>query len=132
MKRILVVAACFGLIFAGNAWARSGGVSSPKPNPKQKHMKRGVASFYGKGTFRLASGRRVISQRHLFVAHRTLPFGTRVLFKRGNRRTVATVLDRGPYIHGRTWDLSWRAAKRLGLLRSGTGKVRYRIVSRNR
>lgn len=66
--------------------------------------------FLGRPT---ASGRPVTS-RSRFVAHRTLPLGTRVrIFYRG-RATTAIVADRGPYSGRRELDLSWATARAIG------------------
>lgn len=108
--------------------AASGGVLAPGSG----EWKTAVASFYGAGQYSTASGRSVDSARELFVAHKKLPFGTRVRFRRGKREVVATVLDRGPFVAGRSWDLSYLAAKRLGLLSRGVGKVQFRVENAGR
>ena len=60
--------------------------------------------FYGSGT---ACGQ-TYTRTIIGVAHRTLPCGTRVVFRNPvNGRVVeARVIDRGPYVSGRDWDLS--------------------------
>ncbi|MEO8272578.1 MAG: septal ring lytic transglycosylase RlpA family protein [Chloroflexota bacterium] len=40
------------------------------------------------------------------VAHRTLPCGTRVTFRYNGRTVTTRVIDRGPYVAGRTWDMT--------------------------
>ena len=50
----------------------------------------------------------------LGVAHKTLPCGTMVTFKRGNRSVRVPVIDRGPYVGGREYDLTAATAQRLG------------------
>jgi rare lipoprotein A len=82
-----------------------------------------IASWYGPG-FQgnlTANGERY-NQYGLTAAHKTLPFGTRlrVCFK---RCAVVRVNDRGPYADGRSLDLSKGAAERIGLTRSGVGRV---------
>ena len=66
-------------------------------------------SFYGPGLYggKTACGH-VYTKQLVGVAHRTLPCGTRVSFRNpANGRVVTTqVIDRGPYVAGRTWDLS--------------------------
>ena len=66
-------------------------------------------SFYGPGLYggKTACGHDYTKQL-VGVAHRTLPCGTRVSFRNpANGRVVTTqVIDRGPYVAGRTWDLS--------------------------
>jgi hypothetical protein len=60
--------------------------------------------FYGSGT---ACGQ-TYTKTILGVAHRTLPCGTRVTFRNPNNGSTITVrvIDRGPYVAGRMWDLS--------------------------
>lgn len=48
------------------------------------------------------------------VANVGLPCGTRVAFRYGGRRVIATVDDRGPYVDGREWDLNQNTAAALG------------------
>lgn len=95
----------------------------------------GHASWYG-GKFhgrRTASGQRY-NMNAFTAAHRTLPFGTQVAVTNlANGRTVRLVInDRGPFIRGRIIDVSRRAAHELGILRTGTARVRVRTVGRVR
>jgi rare lipoprotein A len=82
----------------------------------------GVATFYGGG--RTASGE-VAGPSGLTAAHRTLPFGTKVLVTNvRNRRTVIVrITDRGPYRRGRIIDVSRAAARELDMIDSGTARV---------
>ena len=75
-----------------------------------------VASWYGPGFFgrRTACGRR-LTRRTVGVAHRTLPCGTRVELYHGGRIATVPVIDRGPFVAGRDWDLTQAAAERLGV-----------------
>ncbi len=86
----------------------------------------GGASYYG-GAHRTAAG------GHVGVAtcaHRTLPFGTRVLVTNlaNARATVLTVNDRGPFVRGRIVDVSTAAAGVLGMLHAGVAQVRVRVI----
>lgn len=58
--------------------------------------------FYGNGT---ACGQ-TLTRELVGVAHRTLPCGTIVTFRYNGKVVSAPVIDRGPYVSGRTWDLS--------------------------
>ena len=62
----------------------------------------------------------------MVAAHRTLPMGTkvRVVNLSNGHEAVVRITDRGPYGHGRIIDVSRCAAQQLGLLRSGTARVR--------
>lgn len=87
----------------------------------------GRASYYGerfRGR-RTASGER-FDPDGLTAAHRTLPFGTRlrVTNVRTGRSVVVRVTDRGPFHGSRILDLSKAAARRIGMVRSGTARVR--------
>jgi rare lipoprotein A (peptidoglycan hydrolase) len=55
------------------------------------------------------------------VANRTLPCGTEVqVYYKGHVMTVP-VIDRGPYAHNATWDLTMATGRALGML--GTAKI---------
>jgi rare lipoprotein A len=82
----------------------------------------GLASFYGGG--RTASGE-VTGPAGLTAAHRTLPFGTKVVVTnlRSGKSVVVRITDRGPYRHRRVIDVSRAAARELGMINSGTAMV---------
>ena len=83
-----------------------------------------ISSWYGPGfDGRLTASGSRYNQHGLTAAHKTLPFGTklRVCFQ---RCAVVTVTDRGPYIPGRSLDLSKGAADVIGLTGSGVGQVK--------
>lgn len=67
----------------------------------------------------------VLHVPQLGVANKTLPCGTMVTFKYGNRAIRVPVLDRGPYIPGREWDLTGAAAEALKF--PGLGYIQWRI-----
>lgn len=92
----------------------------------------GMASFYrpkqhGKMT---ASGKE-LKEKQLTAAHKTMPFGTKVKVtnKQNKRSCVVTITDRGPYKAGRVIDLSRRAAKVIGVVRTGTAPVACRVLN---
>ena len=86
------------------------------------HAETGIAAFYGGG--RTASGE-VSGPNGLTAAHRTLPFGTKVLVTnvRNGRTVLVRINDRGPYGRGRIIDLSRAAARELDMIRVGTTQV---------
>lgn len=82
-----------------------------------------VASYYGtESGSRTANGER-FDGSGMTAAHRTWPFGTRVRVTYHGKSVVVRINDRGPYIRGRSIDLSRAAAKRIGLVNAGVGKV---------
>lgn len=92
----------------------------------------GTASFYGSRHHgkRTASGE-PFNQHGLTAAHRTLPFGTRVLVTnlKNDRSVVVRINDRGPHTRGRLIDLSKAAAQQLDMICSGTARVRVQSLS---
>jgi rare lipoprotein A len=84
----------------------------------------GRASWYAMHS-RTASGERM-NAGELTAAHRSLPFGTRVLVENlsNGRSVVVRINDRGPFAGGRIIDLSKAAASSIGMIGSGTAKVR--------
>lgn len=64
----------------------------------------------------------------LTAAHRTLPFGTRVRVTYKGRSVVVRINDRGPFIRGRSLDLSRAAARKIGC--GGVCRVSMTIVGR--
>jgi len=92
----------------------------------------GWASWYGierqgKPT---ASGE-LFDKNRLTAAHRKLPLGTmiRVTNLKNLESTLLRINDRGPGISGRLIDVSWAAAKKLGLLEAGIARVEITVVS---
>lgn len=92
----------------------------------------GVASYYGRRFHgrRTANGER-FDMHAMTAAHKSLPFGTkvRVTNPRNGKSVTVRINDRGPYIRGRTIDLSRAAAGKLGIIQRGHGKVELDIVS---
>ena len=62
------------------------------------------------------------------AAHRSLPFGTELLVRYGGRETVVEVTDRGPYVGGRSLDLSQAAAEEIGLTAAGADSVDVQVL----
>ena len=79
----------------------------------------GGASWYAL-TSKTASGERM-NPAAMTAAHRSLPFGTRVVVtnQRNGKSVTVRINDRGPFIRGRVIDLSKAAAHELGFVRSG-------------
>lgn len=110
---------------------RASPVEAVESTPKA-YSAEGVASWYGPGFHgrRTASGKRFNTHK-LTAAHRTLPFGTKVLVTNlANDKTVELEInDRGPAKStNRLIDLSKAAAKELGFASAGTTKVRVEVI----
>ena len=80
-----------------------------------------LASWYGPGLYgnALGCGGR-LSPGTVGVAHKTLPCGTRLVLRKGSRIVRARVIDRGPYVGAREFDLTAATKQRLGFGSTGT------------
>jgi len=86
----------------------------------------GKASYYSKrATGRMTASGDRLHHDSLTCAHRSYPFGTllQVTNPSNGRMIVVRVNDRGPFVRGRIVDLSWAAAKVLGILSTGVANV---------
>jgi rare lipoprotein A len=126
LKRIIQYSIlCFGLVFY--CFCSTAQESAIDSAWKPMYRDTGIASYYahkfeGKRT---ANGERY-RKKEFTAAHRTLPFGTllKVTNPKNHKWVIVRVNDRGPYNRKRIIDLSYRAAKHLGLTKGkGLAKV---------
>jgi rare lipoprotein A len=84
--------------------------------------RRTSVSWYGPGLYgnKLSCGG-TLTPGTLGVAHKTLPCGTKVTLRRGHRVIRVPVVDRGPYVGGREFDLTAATRAKLGF--GGVGSV---------
>src|SRR6185369_6978060 len=104
----------------------------PAPPPVVGGVQLGVASWYGPGFHgnRTANGE-IYDQYELTAAHPSLPLGTRAMVTNlSNGRAVEVrINDRGPFVGGRAIDLSYAAARTIGMIGPGTATVRIEILA---
>lgn len=95
----------------------------------------GYASWYGREFHgrRTASGE-IYNMYAMTAAHKVLPMNTYVLVTNleNGRRAVVRINDRGPFVKNRIIDLSYAAAKRLGIVGPGTARVRIEALGEAR
>jgi rare lipoprotein A len=98
-----------------------------------KFTLRGKASFYGYdgSSYQTAVGER-FNPEAMTAAHRTLPFGTKVRVTNNNngRSVVVRINDRGPFIGGRVIDLSYGAARVIGMISNGIAPVTIEVLGK--
>lgn len=90
-----------------------------------------VASWYGEQYHgKLMSNGKPFDMNKDTIAHRHLPFGTRVQIENPATGKVveATVTDRGPFINGRDIDLSYGLAKKLSVVEKGVSKLLMKTI----
>lgn len=95
---------------------------------------KGKASYYHKKFHgrKTASGE-LFSNLDYTCAHRTLPFGTMIEVENplSHKWVIVRVNDRGPFSKSRVLDLSYQAAKELGMIQKGIIFVSAKIVGKN-
>ncbi len=140
---ILILSACATKKYNAPELAESGKLkASQRPytvlgqryEPLQSHegfTQAGIASWYGKDFHgkSTSSGERY-DMNAMTAAHKTLPLGVyvRVHNRDNGRETIVRVNDRGPFVKGRIIDLSYAAAKKLGVDIVGTAPVRIEAL----
>jgi len=91
----------------------------------------GNASWYGPefDGKKTANGER-FNAESLTAAHPNLPFGSwvRIVNTRNGKFEVVRINDRGPYQEGREIDVSYRVARKIGLINSGVSQVRLELM----
>jgi rare lipoprotein A len=119
---------------AGSAQASTGGASTAYggSSPEGQELvfspfRIAGASWYGPGLYgnKTACGQ-VLRPSTIGVAHRSLPCGTTVKFVYEGHALITQVIDRGPYVKGRSWDLTTAASEALDF--EGAGTLRYAVA----
>ena len=101
----------------------------------EKFKQKGIASWYGRKFHgRKTSSGEKYNMYALTAAHKRLPLGTCLMvLNLDNRKTVKVkVNDRGPFVEGRIIDLSYKAAKKIGIVEKGTELVEIYMCDSNR
>lgn len=94
-------------------------------------VQRGIASWYGnKFHGKKTSNGEIYDMYAMTAAHKTLPIPcyVQVTNLKNGRQVTVRVNDRGPFHENRIIDLSYTAAKKLGITANGTGLVEIRTV----
>lgn len=124
-----IVLLLFVLLLVAGCAGKKGPVIEPT---RKGDEQRGLASWYGKKYHGrpTASGER-FDMHKVSAAHRTLPLGSVVkVTNLDNGRTLQVrINDRGPFIDGRIIDLSYKAAKKLDMVKAGVVPVKLVVQS---
>lgn len=102
------------------------GVSQQAKAEGSCQIKTGYVSWYGSSKYvRVATGK-VYNHDVYFAASKTLPFGTLLVVEnpRNKKSVLVKIADRGPFVRGRSLDLSYGAAKAIGILNEGVARVK--------
>ena len=101
-------------------------------NSSENYVERGIASWYGTKFHgeRTSSGE-AYDMYAMTAAHKSLPLPTYVQVRnlQNDRSVIVKVNDRGPIVNNRIIDLSYSAAKKLGITGNGTGMVEVRAIN---
>jgi len=113
------------------AWSCASSAPKPLASVDKGWTEKGIASWYG-GKFhgrRTANGE-VYDMYGITAAHKRLPFDTMVEVRNldNGKAIQVRVNDRGPFVRGRIIDLSFTAAKKIGMVGPGTANVKLRVL----
>ena len=97
----------------------------PWAHEPRSGLQSSVASVFTDYGLGLACGG-VLGRSELGVAHKTAPCGTLITFTYAGRSLTVPVIDRGPYIVGREWDLTGATAAALGF--PGLGSIEWSVA----
>lgn len=115
----------------GKPYTVMGKTYTPLKKVASGHFQKGVASWYGPGFHgkKTASGE-VYDMHDMTAAHNILPLNTvvKVTNLSNDKAVVVRINDRGPFIDDRVIDLSFSAAKELGMLTPGTVPVALAVL----
>ena len=101
------------------------------PSSKGYHEK-GIASWYGKPFHgRKTANGETYNMHNISAAHKSLPLNSVVKVKnlKNNKEITVKINDRGPFKGSRVIDLSYAAAKKLGMVEQGLAKVEIKAIS---
>jgi len=93
-----------------------------------------IASWYGPDFHgRPTSSGEIFNMYSMTCAHKAYPFGTRLkVTNTANKKTTECIVnDRGPFVEGRDLDLSYAAAREIGVIGPGTGRVFVEVKGRD-
>ncbi|WP_024790534.1 MULTISPECIES: septal ring lytic transglycosylase RlpA family protein [unclassified Lebetimonas] len=113
------------------AYAVNGNVYIPKKHVPIGWTQTGTASWYGPNFHgKYTSDGEIYNMYEYSAAHKTLPMNTMVKVTNLNngRSVIVRINDRGPFVKGRIIDLSYAAAKKIGIDATGTAPVRVEVV----
>lgn len=128
---LVVAGGLTAALVLGGAAAAPASSGTDDPDARQT----GTASWYGsRHDGKRTASSEVFDMDDLTAAHPSLPFGTRVkvTLLRNGRSVVVRINDRFPKYRGRIIDLSRAAAREIGMMRRGTGRVRIEVVEPER
>lgn len=131
IRSIAVLLVSFSLGFIACSLPPTRAKVPPPPSAEVGASQTGIASWYGPGFHGRPTASGVIyNQNDLTAAHQTLPLGTRVMVTNldNGRSTEVAINDRGPFAKGRILDLSYAAARTLGMIGPGTIPVRIEVI----
>jgi rare lipoprotein A len=130
LKIIFLLAFCF-LTQCDSSPSDTNFTPSTKPSRYCDYSETGWASWYGPGFHgkKTASGQ-IYNQHHYTAAHRTLPFHSKVRVTNieTGKSVILQINDRGPMYKKRIIDLSYAAARDLGLLKKGVIRVHVKTI----
>jgi rare lipoprotein A len=133
----IVFGACVIALGMASAWAQTGAAAAAAPASAAPaaaaaaSTETGKLAWYGKKfTGRKTASGEAFNPSALTMAHKTLPFGTlvKVTNPKNGKSVTLRVNDRGPTQADRVGDVSYAAARRLDMVKSGVIEAELTVV----
>ena len=105
--------------------------SAHRPPYKIGYVERGIASWYGEAFHgKPTSSGEIYNMYDLTAAHKLMPLGTvaKITNLENDQSVVVKINDRGPFIEGRIIDLSYSAAREIGMAEKGLSRVEIEVM----
>ncbi len=134
MKQIKIFIIFLIIFISGCATKRSYYIYHAPTKPMKAYVgyqETGIASWYGSDFHgRPTASGEIYNMYAMTAAHKTLPLGTyvKVTNLENGRSVIVKINDRGPFVKGRIIDLTYAAAKKLGMAKKGIARVRITVV----
>ncbi len=112
-------------------YAVDGNIYYPMNKVPIGYTQKGIASWYGPNFHgQYTSDGEIYNMYAFTAAHKTLPMNTivKVTNLRSGKSVIVRINDRGPFVRGRIIDLSYAAAKKIGLDITGTAPVELKVI----
>jgi len=114
-----------------NVYAVNGNIYYPKKHVPIGWNQEGIASWYGPNFHgKYTSNGEIYNMYALTAAHKTLPMDTivKVTNLDNGKSVIVRINDRGPFVKNRIIDLSYAAAKKIGIDKTGTAHVKLEVI----
>src|SRR4030065_2856669 len=121
----------WGVVFVVSLFVSSCAMPSYRQPYAAGYVERGIASWYGEDFYgKPTSSGEIYNMFDLTAAHKLMPLGTvaKITNLENDQSVVVKINDRGPFVEGRMIDLSYSAAREIGMAEKGLSRVEIKVL----